>query len=403
MPNSPSDAPSGGGPLDPEQAERLAELFKASWEVLPTPETSTASPAAPGHTTAPARPGAVDTGSAGRRGAITSPEVPLANPKKTLLGIPPPPAVAKVEPASSPASAPVPSDPRAANKRTLMGVAPPAAVPRGPSPSTPPPVKVPSHAPPPPPPPPLDAGAGASSARGLGPPSQTPQPHSQAAKSSPRSSRPSGVAKVYVPKENEAQMPAVVVDAAALRDGEAAAAAEEARRRARAEANRSAQTMRARAGDLDLPPLRQSRTGLWVGAALLCLAGAVGGGFLLLRTEEGNEAAAPARAETSASVEATTESPTPVVPSPEALPLEPAAPTEAATPAAPSPAPLVRPTADERGAPSRSNKAQPATRQNTASKRPPEGSTPARSPAGAEPQKRSEPAKKSVIVRDAPF
>ena len=46
--------------------------------------------------------------------------------------------------------------------------------------------------------------------------------------SGPRSSRPSGVAKIYVPKEG-ADTPAVVVDEAALRDGEAAAAAEEAR------------------------------------------------------------------------------------------------------------------------------------------------------------------------------
>src|SRR5688500_2768580 len=101
MANSRSDAPSGGGPFDPEQAERLAELFQASWEALPSAGGSEAAPAAappappppppPPPPLAPQgpTPGGRDP-SVDRRSAITVPETPAVNHKRTLLGIPTP-------------------------------------------------------------------------------------------------------------------------------------------------------------------------------------------------------------------------------------------------------------------------------------------------------------------------
>jgi hypothetical protein len=397
MANSRSDAPSGGGPFDPEQAERLAELFQASWEALPSTGSSGGAPAVPPPPPPPPPPQGLAPGanepSFDRRGAITVPEVPAANHKRTLLGIPTPVAtvpVAATSPFGPPASpfgptVPTPeavSDPRAANKKTLLGVAPPTPV-RGPSPSQPPAVKVPSHAPPPPPPPPPPLTA-----------DRSPEPVPAATKSSPRSSRPSGVAKIYVPKEG-ADTPAVVVDEAALRDGQAAAAAEEARRRARSNTSRSAPTMRARPSEFDLPIGTKKRTGFWIGAIVVMLLGAVGAALFLLQPRPGSEVEPASNELSTATPPAAADPQIPAVPAPEATQTK-----SAATPTGP---PAAAETRTEPPAPvapqAKVSRAQPANRNNPSQKRAAEAprSTPA-----AE-SKKAEPAKKNVIVRDAPF
>jgi hypothetical protein len=393
MANSRSDAPSGGGPFDPEQAERLAELFQASWEALPSAGSSGGAPAAPAAPAGGPSAGTSDP-SFDRRDAITAPEVPAANHKRTLLGIPTPVAalpVAASSPFGPPASpfgptVPTPeaaSDPRAANKKTLLGVAPPTPV-RGPSASQPPTVKVPSQAPPPPPPPPPI------------PVDQLPEPVPPATKSSPRSSRPSGVAKIYVPKEG-ADTPAVVVDEAALRDGEAAAAAEEARRRARSNETRSAKTMRARTSEFDLPLGTKKRTGLWIGVTLVGLLGVAGGALLLLGSGPESEVR-PANSELSnATPPKAVEAQVPVVPPPDVAQPESATarerpPAAAAKKQAERPAPVAPPQA-------KASRSQPANRSNASQKRASE--SPRSSPAAE--SKKAEPQKKNVIVRDAPF
>ena len=394
MANSRSDAPSGGGPFDPEQAERLAELFQASWEALPNPGSSGGASAAPPAPAAGPTPGA-RAEKFDRRAAITTPEVPAANHKRTLLGIPTPVAtvpLAESSPFGPPASpfgptAPGPetaSDARAANKKTLLGVAPPVAV-RGPSPSQPSSVKVPSHGPPPPPPPPPPPW----------PADQSPEPVPAATKSSPRSSRPSGVAKIYVPKEG-AHTPAVVVDEAALRESQAAAVAEEARRHARSNAIRSAKTMRARPGEIELPTETKKRTGLWIGAAVVVLVGVVGGALFLQQSRLESEVEAANRELSTAAPPATVDPQIPVVPSPEATQTKP----EAAGAAGPgSASAAVKPPAPVAPPQAKASRAQPANRNNPSQKRASE--TPRSSPAAE--SKKAEPQKKSVIVRDTPF
>jgi len=383
MANSPRDGRSGSGPLDTDQAERLAELFQPSWEVGSGPSAA-------------ARPARSEME---KFGTTTAPEVPVPTHKKTLVGLPVP---TPVMPAAKAASVPAPSATamaaaaeaaaRAASKKTLMGVAPPAVGRSTSRSSQPPPVKVPSHAPPPPPPPDLAETKPWSKGATSTPPRTEP-----AAKSSPRSSRPSGVAKAYVPKEDP-HTPAVVVNPDALRDGEAAAAAEEARRRARAEAARHAKTMRARPGELGFErELKKSRKG-WVIAA--GLVGALGvGGFFALRSADdpgpiAEDAALGAKPET-----ATAPPPPqiPVVPSPEALPVEsPPEPTVAPEPVA-AEALRASPAREPARAEARAAKPQPAARQNATPKRA------EAKPAQPEPKKTAEPQKKNVIVRDAPF
>src|SRR5690606_39261701 len=73
MANSPRDGRSGSGPLDTDQAERLAELFQPSWEVGSGPKP------------APPRGRAEME----KYGTTTAPEVPAAH-KKTLVGLPVP-------------------------------------------------------------------------------------------------------------------------------------------------------------------------------------------------------------------------------------------------------------------------------------------------------------------------
>ncbi len=388
MANSPRDGRSGSGPLDTDQAERLAELFQPSWEV--GSKSSGASPKG--------------RAEMDKFGSTTAPEVPVPAHKKTLVGLPVPtpvmpaskmpgarPSAPPVQPAAAAAAAEAAA--RAASKRTLMGVAPPSVGRSTSRSSQPPPVKVPSHAPPPPPP--ADAVELKSRGKGTLPAPPLSEP---AAKSSPRSSRPSGVAKAYVPKEDP-HTPAVVVDEAALRDGEAAAAAEEARRRARVEAARHAKTMRARPGELgfehEVP--KKSRKLLWVlGFAAAGALGVVG--FLGLRSSDGSatigeEPVEPPKAEAESA-------PIPTVASPEALPVE--SPDQPEQVASPEPAaPVVVPAREPVRAEPRPAKPQPASRQTAAPKRASDPS-PSR-PAQSEPKKTAEPQKKNVIVRDAPF
>lgn len=389
MANSPRDGRSGSGPLDTDQAERLAELFQPSWEVGSGPAS-------------PKSRAEMD-----KFGTTTAPEVPVPAHKKTLVGLPvptpvmpaskggsvnPPPVSPVAQAAAAAAAA------KAASKKTLMGVAPPAVARSTSRSSQPPSVKVPSHAPPPPPPPP-DQAETQSWAKGALPTTPRVEP---AAKSSPRSSRPSGVAKAYVPKEDP-HTPAVVVDEAALRDGEAAAAAEDARRRARAEAARHAKTMRARPGELgfERETPKKSRKLLWVlGAAAV---GALGiGGFLALKNSGdapiGAESAEPPNADT------TPAEPIPTVASPESLPVESPAPPQPPEPAAPEPvaAPEPPPAREPARAEARPSKPQPAPRQNAAPARRASDAAPSK-PAQSEPKKTAEPQKKNVIVRDAPF
>jgi hypothetical protein len=187
----------------------------------------------------------------------------------------------------------------------------------------------------------------------------------------------------------------VVVDEAALRDGQAAAAAEEARRRARSNASRSAPTMRGRQSDFELPIGTKKRTGLWVGATVVVLLGVVGGALFLLEPRPESEVE-PASSELSTATPKATVNP-PAVPSPEATQTKAAAPTpkgpsRAAEMPAEPPTPVAPP-------PAKASRAQPANRSNPSQKRASE--TPRSTPA-AEPKK-AEPQKKNVIVRDAPF
>jgi hypothetical protein len=195
----------------------------------------------------------------------------------------------------------------------------------------------------------------------------------------------------------------VVVDEAALRDGEAAAAAEDARRRARAEAARHAKTMRARPGELgfERETPKKSRKLLWVlGAAAV---GALGVGGLLALRSSGD---APIGAESAESPKADTTpaGPIPTVASPESLPVEPPAPPEPAVAAAPEPvaAPEPPPAREPARAEARPSKPQPVPRQNAASAKRASDAAPSK-PAQSEPKKTAEPQKKNVIVRDAPF
>jgi hypothetical protein len=394
MANSPRDGRSGSGPLDTDQAERLAELFQPSWEVGSDP----ASPKSRAEME--------------KFGTTTAPEVPVPVHKKTLVGLPVP---TPVMPASKAGSVnPPPVSPvaqaaaaaaaaKAASKKTLMGVAPPAVGRSTSRSSQPPSVKVPSHAPPPPPPPPPpDLAETQSWAKGSLPTTPRVEP---AAKSSPRSSRPSGVAKAYVPKEDP-HTPAVVVDEAALRDGEAAAAAEDARRRARAEAARHAKTMRARPGELGFEheTPKKSRKLLWVlGAAAV---GALGiGGFLALKSS--SDAPIGAESAESGKSDTTPAEPIPTVASPESLPVESPAPPQPPEPAAvAAPEPVAAPESPPARGPARAevrpSKPQPASRQNAAPAKRASDAAPSR-PAQSEPKKTAEPQKKNVIVRDAPF
>ena len=194
-------------------------------------------------------------------------------------------------------------------------------------------------------------------------------------------------------------MPAVVVDQAALRDGEAAAAAEEARRRARAQASRSAKTMRARPGELGLPTDTKKRTGLWIGATLVVMLGIAGGAIFLLKAPAEPEAPPVSREATTVAPPSAPEPSIPVVPSPEALPVETAAAAVSAEPPAEAP-PVKEPVeaAPVAKAPAKPNKPQPANRNNSAPKRASES----RPSTSAEPKK-TETQKKNVIVRDTSF
>jgi hypothetical protein len=235
-------------------------------------------------------------------------------------------------------------------------------------------------------------------------PQRTPEPPPAPAKSSPRSSRPSGVAKAYVPKEDP-HTPAIVVDARAVREGEEAAAAEEARRRIQLESTRSAQTMRARPGELDLDvPVKKRSSGLLV-LSILAVAGGVA---LYLFWPKVTPPAEPA-AETAPAKATTPDPQIPIVPSPEALPAESAQATAEAPAAAPTPTPepvaepLPAGSEPERepalAATPRPQAKQPAQRHNA----PPKKTADASPRTPAEPQKKAEGGKKNVIVRDAPF
>ena len=394
MANSPSDSPSGGGKFDPEQAEKLAELFQASWEALPAAE----GPAAPA-AGAPAPASKPEAIVPDRRGAITVPEAPLATAKRTLLGLPVPVAVVP-EPSRDPQAKAPTENPAGGtvSKKTLLGVAPPIAVrPSAPQQSAP------SFEAPPPPPPIGDEAV------------------SPATKSSPQASRPSGVAKVYVPKEGP-RTPAVVVDEAALRDGAAAAAAEEARRRSTTKTSRAMPTVRARPGEVELPSGMKRRSGL--GIALVVL-GVLGVGFAAIyfavatsepsgdaRAEEPKQRAVPATADPlipplpADASEAAAASPQASGDAAQKEKLDRAAASEAVGHPAHSAAAAraASPPRQTAGQSARSTAAPrearaPAARPNAAQKRPSDAS---RAPAPAE-TKKPEPQKKSVIVRDTPF
>jgi hypothetical protein len=189
-----------------------------------------------------------------------------------------------------------------------------------------------------------------------------------------------------------------VVDEAALRDGQAAAAAEEARRRARSNTSRSAPTMRARPSEFDLPIGTKKRTGLWIGATIVGLLGVAGGALFLLESGPESELE-PVNSELSTATPPKAIDPQiPVVPSPDLKQADSAAaapsrpPSTATKPQTKPPAPVAPPQA-------KVSRAQPANRSNPSQKRTSEAprSTPA-----AE-SKKAEPQKKNVIVRDAPF
>jgi hypothetical protein len=195
----------------------------------------------------------------------------------------------------------------------------------------------------------------------------------------------------------------VVVDEAALRDGEAAAAAEDARRRARAEASRHAKTMRARPGELGFERETPKKSRKLLGVLGAAAVRAVGiGGFLTLKSSDG--AAIGAESAESPNSDPKPAEPIPTVASPESLPVESPAPPEPAVVAAPEPlpAPEPPPAREPTRAEVRPAKPQPAPRQNAAPAKRTSEAAPSR-PAQSEPKKTAEPQKKNVIVRDAPF
>lgn len=406
MAKSPNEAASGGGSLDPEEAERLAALFRPSWEA-PPPEP--AGPTAP--VNGSARPGSERPSKAASSApGATSSSVAngaAATPKKTLMGVPAPAALAP-EPAASQSGTRSPSPPVERSDRTTqppvhqrpsrqaLSEAPPAASKSRPRTSTPSPPRA------------------AVSAR--------PEPGS-----SPSAAKPTGVAKAYVPKEAP-DTPAVVVDQEMLRAGEAAAAEEEAARRARLKARRHAATVPgSRALEEAIRaalPNRRRRRARFAAAALVAagLAGAAVAGLGALESKPSPNDATPEDVATPVETmppaaalhvppppPATASEPEPEPVSVEALPTE----AEVASSEAGSNKPSgrtapSRTTADTSEARAKDKDAD-APRRSTAEKRQEKEagtttkresrSTASTRSTAEEPSKR----KKSVIVRDTPF
>lgn len=236
----------------------------------------------------------------------------------------------------------------------------------------------------------------------------------------PPESHPSGIGSKYVPKDLNA--PAIV-----LNDDVAAA---EIKQRQKLEvehrSRRAATIIRMRAPDLPLPsspvvadedisfPVRKSRTGLYVGAALVLLAGSVGVGAFLQRKPSTSAAAAVA---TTTAIPAPTLT-TPPEPAKPADPVAVAPPgaTLAAVPEAKAePAPVAAaPASVEVPAPPRAvaaAKSEPAAAQVAVPTRPkakPAATPPSKPGSGSSTAKAGSGSSKSsgsrnVIVRDTPF
>ncbi|MFO7181661.1 MAG: hypothetical protein DIU78_023365 [Pseudomonadota bacterium] len=407
MAKSPNDAASGDGSLDPEEAERLAALFRPSWEAPPPVEAAAGSAAsvngsAHPSTEKPSSPAQRPREAANPFGVPNGVQV---NPKKTLIGLPPP---AGLTPAPGPAGpvgagAERRSSPTAARSER----------------TTQPPVhqrparQALSEAPPAPP----------SDPRAANPPAARASSPRSEPSSSPKVVKPTGVAKAYVPKEAP-DTPAVVVDEAMLRAGEAAAAEEEAARRARLNARRHAATVpgsRAleEAIRAALPHRRRRRARL-IAVAALAAVGVVGGvvalGFsgaerstISAAPEPPVEPASPAAAlHVPPPPPATESEPTPEPVAIEALPTE----SEVASAQRDNDKPSGRTTALRTSTSTEEARSKDgdAARRSTAERRSEKegkaatakresGGTTSTRPSADEPSKR----KKSVIVRDTPF
>jgi hypothetical protein len=216
----------------------------------------------------------------------------------------------------------------------------------------------------------------------------------------PPPSKPSGIGQTYVPKEQGA--PAIVLKDDVRAAEEQARAALEAQHRSR----RAPTIARMRVVDLPIPtspaeelgfPVRKRRTGLWV-ALVACVAGAAGGAALLL---SGKSKPEPSVAKQEAPERARTEIPPP--------PPAPAAAQEAAEPvvAPANPTAAPEPSPDEEAAPASlvaKSRAEPAPPSKPASAKPSKasGASPAATPAktGTKPAARSG---SKVIVRESPF
>jgi hypothetical protein len=237
-------------------------------------------------------------------------------------------------------------------------------------------------------------------------------------------SRPTGVAKPYVPKD-DVNTPAVVVEAAALQAGASAAQAEAAARRGRAARSVNSATIPGTVRvvphgphitpdiepiDSDLAAMKPSRKPLVVVVLLLAIA-AVAGAFFVLRPKQPNPVAAAAAPEAAPAAVSAAPTPAPAE-SAAAEPTPSAEPSASAAPEGSAEKAPAEPTAAESAAPAPPAVAKPQqpVRKPAPVKvqapAPAKVQAPAKKPAAKKPAgTTSAPATKGkgVIVRESPF
>lgn len=139
MANSPNERPPSAGPPSTEEAERLAERFRPSWELEAEPHPD---PAAGGGPVASGEARAGTPGEAAVPSPVAAAPVGVARMKQTLVGMnpflgsvassepPPPNAVSAPATSSAPETPQLEVRPARQRSMTLLGVAPPGMVER---------------------------------------------------------------------------------------------------------------------------------------------------------------------------------------------------------------------------------------------------------------------------------
>jgi hypothetical protein len=402
------------GALSTEEADRLSERFRPSWEADADPPTvPRIAPSPPGRAVAP-RPLA---GAPAAPAPAAKPVAPAAqpappgaanrtdtadaarSPTPTLVGIQ---RTIAVGPSAAPDDldweAPAQASAPEAAPRTEAR-APLAAPPSIAEPEAPVPIDV-EELPP-------DSSEPLSVEVEELPPDSS-EPLSVEVEELPPPSIPSGIGQTYVPKDQNA--PAIVLNE------EVQAAEAEARSRLEAQhRSRRAQTIvRMRVEDLGLPSVPEEpppfaprrKTGLWLGLASVLLVAVAAGAFLLMRkpggsgpavaTGAGNPAAAQPAAEPAAAIETSTPErrEPPGATSPE--------PAHVAGAAEPSVVPVPGVVAAPGDSPASSASGEPAAKTAARGKAKPAPAGAAK-PAQASKPGAAKPASKGVIVRDSPF